>query len=89
MFVILPATPEQHGDRNFIRTVISFRPVTFKSPFYNAFVGCVPANSNAFVGCVPANSRSHCTIEFPQSSFATLQHYHNYDKIFSIKIIGD
>ena len=43
-FVILPATLEQHGDRNFVRAVISFRRLMLKRPFYNAFVGCVPAD---------------------------------------------
>ena len=36
-FVIFPATTEQHGERNFIRTVISFRRLMLKRPFYRAF----------------------------------------------------
>ena len=36
-FVIFPATTEQHGERNFVRTVISFRRLMLKRPFYRAF----------------------------------------------------
>ncbi len=48
---------EPHADCNFVRTVISFRPVTFKSPFYNAFAGCVPQILKSFASEVQSDSR--------------------------------
>ena len=41
-FVIFPATTEQHGERNFVRTVISFRRLMLKRPFYRTFAWRVP-----------------------------------------------
>jgi len=38
----------ERRERSFVRTVISFRCLRLKRPFYNSFAGCVPTGSQIF-----------------------------------------